>query len=656
MAASPWHETCVLTVTTEGFAPGTFVTLASFLQHHPGFDGDIVVVAEDLSERSREVLSALSPRLRFEAPSAALADRAARLCEAHPVLRRQRTSFYTLEAFRLGGYRKLLALDGDLLFQANVAALLDSPGELICCPDQFALRGLSRDATTYLPVDDRAPVVGTVGNTFNAGVLLIDGSLLRRSVYDDLVAMVAPSTWRGVKAVNTDQLVLNRYFAGRQTLASAAYNYLVTDAAAIRAREGVGIDAARVLHFKLPIKPWTPEAMLDWARPRPAYLLPSGYKRWYRAFLSGLAATNLRQRAGRRQRTPATPAAAGQAGRPVSAPRRPRERPVGDGVCLATACSEGLVPGTLTMLDSFLARHPAFAGDIVVIDDDLTDASRAALAAVGDVRFERVSAALRARLRQLGTAVPRLAGRLANFHPIEAYRLRTPAGATYRKVLSCDADLLFRGPIDELFETEDALIACPDSPTLRGLARDAKTYGTVSAPSAANQPEQSAVLANTFNCGLLLVDGRELAALYDHLLAALRADTWAGTEVALTDSLPLNRYFAGRARLASSTYNYLIPNAPQIRAREGIELADAKVLHYRAAEKPWQPGRMLHWAGARTDAMLPGYQLWYDAYVDCLARLHMRGRLVQRKNEPPRTGPKTFQPLGPRRPAPADDL
>lgn len=631
-------------VTTDGFAPGTFVTLASFLRHHPGFDGDIVVVAEDLSERSREVLSALSPRLRFEAPSAALADRAARLCEAHPVLRRQRASFYTLEAFRLGGYRKLLALDGDLLFQANVAALLDSPGELVCCPDQFALRGLRRDAATFLPVHDRdrpvhdrAPVVGTVGNTFNAGVLLIDGSLLRRSVYDDLVAMVAPSTWRGVKAVNTDQLVLNRYFAGRQTLASAAYNYLVTDAAAIRAREGVGIDAARVLHFKLPIKPWTPEAMLDWARPRPAYLLPPGYKRWYRAFLSGLAAANLRQRAGRRQRAPAITAVAGQAGRPDSAPRRPRERPVGEGVCLATACSEGLVPGTLTMLDSFLAHHPAFAGDIVVIDDDLTDASRAALAAVGNVRFERVSAALRARLQQLGAAVPRLAGRLANFHPIEAYRLRTPMGAAYRKVLSCDADLLFRRAIDELFETEGPLIACPDSPTLRGLARDAKTYGTVSAPSAANQPEQSAVLANTFNCGLLLVDGRELAALYDHLLAALRADTWAGTEVALTDSLPLNRYFAGRARLESSTYNYLIPNAPQIRAREGIELADAKVLHYRAAQKPWQPERMLHWAGAKAEAMPPGYQLWYEAYVDCLARLSMRGRRGARRRPAERT-------------------
>ena len=607
---------------TEGFAPGTFATLASFLEHHPEFDGDIAVVAEDLSEPVREALAGLSPRLRFEPVSAALAEQAARLCEIHAQLRPRRANFYILEAFRLRGYRKVLALDSDLAFRAGVAALLDSPGELVCCRDQYALRGIRRDAATYLPVPAGAPAAGTIGDTFNSGVLLIDASLLRQPVYEALVALVAPSTWRQVRAVNTDQLVLNRYFAGRQTLASAAYNYQVTSIAAIRAREGIGIDAAKVLHFKLPIKPWGTEAMLEWAQAKPVAPLPPAYKVWYGAYLASLAAANLRQRAGRRQRAPSSSATPLQIGRMAPLPR-PLAGQVGDGVCLATACSEGLVPGTLTMLDSFLTHHPRFVGDIVVIDDNLSDASRTALAAIGRVRFEPVSKALRVRLQQLGAAVPRLRDRLANFHPIEAYRLRRSQGRAFRKVLSCDADLLFRGAIGELFETDDALIACPDSPTLRGLARDAKTYRMVPA-SAAPEDSQPPVLANTFNCGLLVVDGRELAALYDHLLAALRAETWAGTEVALTDSLPLNRYFAGRARLASSSYNYMISHAGYIRAREGIGLADAKVLHYRAPAKPWQPERMLRWAAARPDAMPPGYQLWYDAYVDCLARLHMR--------------------------------
>ena len=615
MATSPWSQTALLTVATEGFVPGTFVTVGTFLEHHPGFDGDIVVVAEELSDLSRDVLAGLYSRLRFEPPSPQLAARAAKLCEARPELLPRRANFYVLEAFRPHGYRELLALDSDLLFRGSVTPLLDVDSELVCCPDQFALRGVRRDATTYQPAEDHPSSersAATIGDTFNSGVLLLRGGLMRQGVYDELVRMVDPATWRGVKAVNTDQLVLNRYFAGRQTLASSTYNYLVTSAADIRAHEGIAMDAAKVLHFKLPIKPWQTEAMLRWARPNPSHPLPPRYKAWYDAYLRCLGAANLR----RRTRRPL--------GRvPKASPKRPGRQapsrspaPPGQGVCLAIATSESLVPATLVTLDSFLKHHPRFAGEIVVIDDDLSDASRQALAGVGPVRFEPVLDELRERLAQLGQDVPRLRHKLAHFHSIGAFRL-----TGYRKLLVCDSDLLFRAPIDELFATSDALIACPDSPTLRGLARDAKTFRTVAAATAA----PADILQDTFNSGLLVVDGSEFPAAYHSLLAMLNAETWRGTEVALTDQLLLNRHFAGRQRLASSAYNYLVSYAPHIRAREGIGLGDAKVLHYLAPYKPWQSQRMLRWAASgSTRGLLPGYQLWYDAYVDCLARLGMR--------------------------------
>ena len=614
MATSPWSQTALLTVATEGFVPGTFVTLGTFLERHPDFDGDIVVVAEELSDLSRDVLAGLYPRLRFEPPSPQLAARVAKLCEARPELSPRLTAFYSLEAFRPRRYRKLLALDSDLLFRGSVTPLLDVEGELVCCRDQFALRGVRRDATTYQPAEDDPSSEGcaTIGDTFNCGVFLLRGSLMSQGVYDELVRMVAPATWRGVKAVNTDQLVLNRYFAGRQTLASSAYNYFVTSAAAIRAREGIAVNAAAVLHFKLPIKPWQAQAMLRWARPSPSHLLPPGFKAWYDAYLRCLAAANLRRRTRHRQplvRVAKAGASATRAARPA-----PLRSPAPHGrICLAVATSESLVPATLVTLDSFLMHHPRFAGDIVVIDDDLSDASRQALAGVGPVRFEPVSNELRERLAQLGRDVPRLRHKLAHFHSIGAFRL-----TGYRKLVVCDSDLLFRAPIDELFATGDALIACPDSPTLRGLARDAKTFRTVAAASAD-------VLQDTFNSGLVVVDGSELPAAYHSLLAMLKAETWRETEVALTDQLLLNRHFAGRQRLASSAYNYLIAYAAHIRAREGIGIGDAKVLHYLAPYKPWQSQRMLRWAASgSTRGLLPGYQLWYDAYVDCLARLGMR--------------------------------
>ena len=53
----------------------------------------------------------------------------------------------------------------------------------------------------------------------------------------DLLAMLSPESWLDAGSPYTDQLLLNRYFAGRQTLVSSTYNYLLGSARAIRARE-----------------------------------------------------------------------------------------------------------------------------------------------------------------------------------------------------------------------------------------------------------------------------------------------------------------------------------------------------------------------------------------------------------------------------------
>ena len=84
---------------------------------------------------------------------------------------------------------------------------------------------------------------------------------------------------------------------------------------------------------------------------------------------------------------------------------------------------------------------------------------------------------------------------------------------------------------------------------------------------------------------------------------------------------------AGRQTLVSSTWNYPISQVDVVRAREGIDPRSAKVLHFRAPFKPWRPDAMLAWAGKEArHAMTPGFKLWYDAYVDCLAGLRLRNR------------------------------
>ena len=88
--------------------------------------------------------------------------------------------------------------------------------------------------------------------------------------------------------------MLNRYFAGRQTVIGSTYNYLLAHADAIARREGRPWTAAGVLHFNLPTKPWIPGSLL---RVPPATLradiLPA-FKLWHDAWLECLTAAHLR--------------------------------------------------------------------------------------------------------------------------------------------------------------------------------------------------------------------------------------------------------------------------------------------------------------------------------------------------------------------------
>ena len=287
--------------------------------------------------------------------------------------------------------------------------------------------------------------------------------------------------------------------------------------------------------------------------------------------------------------------------------------------CLVTATTDRFVPGTMVTVSSFLATHPRFDGDIVIVHDGLSDASREACEALsGRARLRRIGPDLRERLARLAAARPDLGARRSHFYAFEAFRL-----SGYRKVLFCDGDLLFRQPIDELFEAEDALLCCGDRVFLEGGCRDAATFRPLADP---DQAGPDGVLERTFNDGLLLIDARLGGeAVYAGLSSLLAAGTWADTGTPHTKQFLQNRVLSGRQTLMSSTYNYLLPAASAIRTREGLAAEDAKVLHFNVPIKPWEPHAMLHWTrGDGHRAPAPAFKLWYHAWVDCLAAAHLR--------------------------------
>ena len=280
-------------------------------------------------------------------------------------------------------------------------------------------------------------------------------------------------------------------------------------------------------------------------------------------------------------------------------------------MCLATATTEPFLPGTLVTLHSFAQCHPDFAGDVVVIHDELSAAAQHLLQAICPrVRLVPVSSALRQRVRAFGDAKPAFSGSLPRFFVLDVFRL-----SGYRKVLYCDSDLLFRQPVAHLFSRSEALLCCGDKAQLLGMHRNAASFAQI------DPTDRPGTLRQPFNSGFLLIDGDLLTAeRHAALLAMLVPDKWPA-DTSYTDQLVLNRYFAGTQTLTSSTYNFLLGSAPAIQRREGIAAADAKVVHFNVPVKPWMPAEAL----AQTPAVArQAWSFWYEAWLACLSILHLR--------------------------------
>lgn len=298
-----WSDVCLVFAATENFLPGAVVGIASFLKHHPRFGGDIVFFHDGLPGHLRETLETAFPPLRFQRVSAELEQRLARLGKAWPAMRRKLPDFYSLEAFRMGGFRKVFYCDCDLLFLRPVGELFESGESLLCCGDTEFMKGWCHDADTYRPIESPAQAGpgGALERTFSCGVLLIDGRLTGEPAYAELVELVDAESWRGTETVHSDQFLLNRRFAGRQTLVSSTYNFRLHLADAIRAREGLRARDAHVLHFTGPVKPWMPDRMMRLVRGDRSFPPGGVFELWYEAWMECLASGHLRAvaRAGR---------------------------------------------------------------------------------------------------------------------------------------------------------------------------------------------------------------------------------------------------------------------------------------------------------------------------------------------------------------------
>lgn len=278
---------CLATVTTDSFVAGTMVLLHSFAAHNPWFRGDVVVIADRLSEESRRWLSHAAVPIRFLDVSAELVARVDDVVASYPSVAPLRARFHALETFRLRGYERVLFCDSDLLFRGSVEELFHWPEPLVACGDieHYAARIGAGPAGD--PVHARH-------HTFNSGLMLIGETLLSQAHYDGLLRTTQPGTFVHRRVALADQAVLNVWFEGQARIAPGAFNFLLACHDVIRACDDTALSGARVVHFNFGRKPWAPGEALRGSMRDP--VVAAACAKWLESFGSCLKASAVRAR------------------------------------------------------------------------------------------------------------------------------------------------------------------------------------------------------------------------------------------------------------------------------------------------------------------------------------------------------------------------
>lgn len=288
---------CAATVTTDSFIVGTLVTLYSFLKHNSWFKGEIVIICNELSEQNREYLRLVYDKIGFLQVGEELLSRVDEITGVFPEFRRKQARFFSLETFRLRNCERVLFLDSDLLFRASIADLFELEQPFIACGDGAFYTGRGRRWGAGIEEEKEIRVLY---ETFNSGFFLVDRSLLTDKIYQGLLALVDSRIYKTPQMKLTDQIVLNLYFAGRQYIASGAYNYLLAHRDSIFEREKITLPEARVLHFNGLYKPWMTEEVLTYGLRDAGFIKACGF--WFEAYAECLQKLYLQAQTGQLRR------------------------------------------------------------------------------------------------------------------------------------------------------------------------------------------------------------------------------------------------------------------------------------------------------------------------------------------------------------------
>lgn len=237
---------------------------------------------------------------------------------------------------------------------------------------------------------------------------------------------------------------------------------------------------------------------------------------------------------------------------------------------LVTVTSQNYLTGTKVLFHSFLKNNPSLNCDLLVIHSGLDQTDRAELEELFPVKFIEVSDPLKMAVAELARQLPRYGNKLHRFWSLEAFNL-----TQYQKVLFLDSDILVRGEICQLFDSDSAFAACPDR-----SANDNRGRDKISFQKTEKGPE---AFDKVFNSGVFLVNNQAISPdVYQNLVGLLHADVLAPVTTGHTDQFLLNKYFHGKTYWLKPGYNFLLKDIVASKVS-----ASAFIWHYLRHPKPW---------------------------------------------------------------------
>lgn len=253
----------VVTISTPTFIPGTLVMVHSFLKYNPWFEGDFIVLTDEVTEEMEKHLTHY-PQLKFRIIGDQLLENSRAVAEADETGRIYESHFYSLELFNIQGYDKLFYVDSDMLILGSFEELFAMEDKMICVGDGVFYKDELRNGASY---EKRQPKLWERkgkfwGDNFNAGLILFDGSMANEKHYRELTDMVTTEGYSTEAMRLQDQMMQNIYFRGQYTLVSAKYNYRMGIQEQILEKDGVTMEDAVVIHYTARRKPWFPEEAL----------------------------------------------------------------------------------------------------------------------------------------------------------------------------------------------------------------------------------------------------------------------------------------------------------------------------------------------------------------------------------------------------------